>query len=272
MWRTGLFSAPSGASASLFMVGNFVMVHRLRCGVVVLFVALSAVPARAQAPPPPGGAGAAPPVESGRTNLKKVMADSFRLLLIEHATRIAIQGKTRRELDGPFFSDYVRSVRAPQQWNDTDGFLVNYIGHPIHGAAAAFIWVEHSPASRRQEFEMTADYFRSRWAPVIASAVYSLQFEIGPLSEASIGNVGMRPETTGWVDYVITPVGALALMVGEDAFDRVMERIEGRVQNRFARMFLRMLFGPSRAMANFAMGRTPWYRDMRPIDWKPPKR
>jgi len=228
---------------------------------------LAAAPTRAQTPPPSGPSAPAPP-ESSRTNLKKVMTDSFRLLLIEHATRIAIQGKTRRELDGPFFSDYVRSVRAPQQWQDTDGFLVNYVGHPIHGAAAAFIWVEHSPESRQQQFALSADYFRSRWAPVIASAVYSIQFEIGLISEASIGNVGMRPETTGWVDYVMTPVGALGLMVGEDALDRVMARIEARLQNRFGRMILRMVFSPSRAMSNFAMGRAPWHRDMRPIDWK----
>ena len=55
---------------------------------------------------------------------------------------------------------------------------------------------------------------------MVFSAAYSLQFEIGPLSEASIGNVGMRPETTGWVDHVITPMGAFGLIVVEDALDR----------------------------------------------------
>jgi hypothetical protein len=49
------------------------------------------------------------------------------------------------------------------------------------------------------------------------AAGYSLQFEIGPLSEASIGNVGMRPQTTGWVDYVVTPLGAFGLIAAEDA-------------------------------------------------------
>lgn len=59
------------------------------------------------------------------------------------------------------------------------------------------------------------DTYHSGW-----SAAYSLQFEIGPLSEASIGNVGMRPETTGWVDDVVTPLGAFGLIVAEDALDR----------------------------------------------------
>lgn len=203
-----------------------------------------------------------------RTSLKGIFADSFKLLMIEHSTRIAIQSKTRRELGGPFLRDYVRSVKWPQQWEDTDAFIMNYVGHPIHGAAAAFIFIEHSPRSRQQAFGWNADYFHSRWRPVLASAVYSIQFEIGPLSEASIGNVGLRPETTGWVDYVVTPLGALAFLVGEDALDLVMERIEERIRNRFARVMLRMTLGPSRAMSNFAMGRAPWHRDGRPIGWR----
>jgi hypothetical protein len=43
-----------------------------------------------------------------------------------------------------------------------------------------------------------------------------VQFEFGPLSEASIGNVGMRPGTTGWVDHIVTPAGALWFTVAED--------------------------------------------------------
>ena len=39
--------------------------------------------------------------------------DSLRLLLVEHTTRVAFQGKTRRELSGNFFGDYKRSLRIP---------------------------------------------------------------------------------------------------------------------------------------------------------------
>ena len=39
--------------------------------------------------------------------------DSLKLLLIEHGIRIALQEKTRRELGGPFWLDYRRSVRDP---------------------------------------------------------------------------------------------------------------------------------------------------------------
>jgi hypothetical protein len=64
--------------------------------------------------------------------------DSVKLLLIEHTIRIAAQEKTRRELDGPFWPDYRRSLRVPHQWG-ADAWWVNYIGHPIHGASAGFI-------------------------------------------------------------------------------------------------------------------------------------
>ena len=70
-------------------------------------------------------------------------ADSVKLLLIEHTIRIAAQEKTRRELDGPFWSDYRRSLRVPHQWEDSDAWWVNYIGHPIHGASAGYIWLDH---------------------------------------------------------------------------------------------------------------------------------
>ena len=67
-----------------------------------------------------------------------------------------------------------------------------------------------------------------RGAPYIA-----MQFEIGPLGEDSIGNVGMRPETTGWVDHVVTPAGAFGLIVAEDALDPFLVRwIEERTTNR----------------------------------------
>lgn len=47
------------------------------------------------------------------------------------------------------------------------------------------------------------------------------------MSEASLGNVGLRPNTTGWVDHVVTPAGALGFMAAEDALDRyVIVRIE----------------------------------------------
>jgi hypothetical protein len=125
------------------------------------------------------------------TDVLGVFTDSFNLLLIEHAWSIGLQEKTRAELGGNFWLDYHRSVRIPRQWGDTDADWVNYIGHPIHGAAAGYIWLDHEPGAPYR-FSQTQKYWASRARAMAWSAVHSLQFEIGPLSEASIGNVGMR--------------------------------------------------------------------------------
>lgn len=238
---------------------------------LLLAVALVELPGRANAQSLLPSA--VPPIavqkdETLRANVMGAAADSLKLLAVEHITRLALQEKTRRELRGPFWSDYRRSVRMPRRWEDSDGWLVNYVGHPIHGAAAGFVWIEHDPRSRREEFGLNGRYWSTRWRATAWSAGYSLQFEIGPLSEASIGNVGLRPETTGWVDYVVTPIGAFGIVVAEDALDRFFVRwIEEHTSNRLARATLRMVCNPARTLSNLAASRPPWHRDTRSLDW-----
>lgn len=88
--------------------------------------------------------------------------------------------------------------------------------------------------------------------------MYSVQFELGPFSEASIGNVGLRPNTTGWVDHVVTPAGALGIMVAEDALDRylIVVRIESWTENRVVRAIARMVFNPGRTLSKGAHRRS----------------
>lgn len=204
-----------------------------------------------------------PPAPS---TLKGAIADSLRLLMIEHTTRVAFQQKTRRELSGPFFQDYLRSLRIPDTWEDGDSWGVNYIGHPIHGAAAGYIWLDHEDGAHDPDLGFSKAYWSSRARATAWAAVYSFQFEFGPLSEASIGNVGMRPETSGWVDHVVTPAGALGFMVAEDALDRyLIVRIESWTGNRFLRAAARMALNPSRTLSNAAQGRLPWSRPARPL-------
>ena len=194
-----------------------------------------------------------------RSAWKGAMADSIRLLFIEHTTRILFQEKTRRELGGPFFPDYVRSLRVPQTWGDGDRWGVNYVGHPIHGAAAGYIWLDHEPGSHDPSLGFSKAYWASRARASAWAAAYSLQFEIGPLSEASIGNVGMHPGTTGWVDHVMTPIGAFGFMVAEDLIQRhLVTRIESWTDNRLVRAVSRTLLTPSRTLSYAAQGRMPW--------------
>ena len=203
--------------------------------------------------------------DSRRTNVKGAIQDSLRLLLIEHAVRVGTQAKTREGLKGPFFADYNRSVVMPSQWGDGDSWYTNYVGHPGQGAASGFIWLQNS-SDGQMPFALTREYLGSRLRAMAWATGYSVQFEIGPFSEASIGNVGMNRNTAGWVDYIATPAGGFGIMIAEDLLDRfVVQRLEARTDSRVVRGMLRMFLNPSRAAANVAGLRAPWYRIGRPI-------
>ena len=154
------------------------------------------------------------------TGVKGAVSDSIRLLSMQHAVRVGLSSKTRSELGGPFLKDYGSSIRMPRTWGDGDGWVINYLGHPSQGAASGWVWLQNEPGAERQKLGRSRRYWSSRGRALAWSAIYSTQFEIGPYSEASIGNVGLRPETTGWTDYVSTPIGGLAMIVAEDAIDQ----------------------------------------------------
>ena len=226
-------------------------------------LAVSVVPAVAQT----NGELPVANVHGTKVDKTAVFVDSLALLAIEHGIRLALQPKTRDELRGNFWQDYRDSLHWPKRWEDTDPWPVNYLGHPIHGAAAGYLWLEHDPNAPRA-IEFDGHYWASRGRAAAFAAAYSFQFEVGPFSEASIGNVGLRPETAGWVDYVVTPTGAFGLVIAEDVLDRfLVEWAERHTHNRVWRASLRMIFSPSRVMANTAARHLPWYRPDRTLAW-----
>jgi hypothetical protein len=194
-----------------------------------------------------------------------LLKDSLRFLTFEHAYRMT-QPNTRQGFSGPFFEDYFQSVANIHGWHDGDPFATNSIGHPIQGAISGDIWIAHDPRYRRAVFSWSSShYWKSRLRATAFAAAYSLQFEIGPLSEASMGNVQQAPRATGVVDWVITPTVGLGWMVAEDAVDaKLIARWESRTTNRAARIMLRGLLNPSRSMSNLMQIRPPWHRDTRP--------
>ena len=197
---------------------------------------------------------------------KGAFEDSLRVLMVEHAVRVGFQEKTRRELGGPFFGDYLRSLKTPQSWGDGDSWGINYVGHPIHGAAAGYIWLDHEPGAHDPRRGFSKEYWLSRSRALAWATAYSVQFEFGLFSEASIGNVGLQPHTTGWVDHIVTPVGAMGFMVLEDALDHhLIRRIESWSGNRIVRAAARVGLNPSRTLSNAAQGRAPWSRLDRPL-------
>jgi hypothetical protein len=195
---------------------------------------------------------------------------SLLFLGIEHSFRLATEQGTRDELKGPFFRDWFRSVRNLRGWRDGDPFFVNYIGHPMQGAVSGYILIQNDPRGRKLELSDDRKYWRSRFKAFGWNMLYSTQFELGPLSECSIGNVGLKPVHTSrhpqaYVDLVITPVVGTAWLIGEDALDKYVVRpLENRTDSHAARILIRSLFNPARSFANAMRGRWFWHRDDRP--------
>lgn len=209
------------------------------------------------------------PADQTGVQWKPLIAQSLTFLWIEHSFRLLTEQGTRDDLRGPFFKDWFRAVRSTRGWRDGDPFLVNYIGHPMQGAVTGYMYVHNDPKSIRLEADFSKAYFKSRLKAMLFSTVYSTQFELGPISEASIGNVGIRPTHTSnhpaaFVDLVITPTLGTAWMMGEDMLDRyVIKRMEDHVDNRVIRLLVRGFLNPSRSFANVLRGRYPWNRDGR---------
>jgi hypothetical protein len=189
-------------------------------------------------------------------------------LAIQHAFDLT-QEKTSRELKGPFIRDYIRSVSGLGGWSDGGKFFTNYVAHPMGGAVYGFIHVQNDPKGLRREFGRSKKYWVSRLKAMAWSAACSAQFEIGPLSQAAIGNVGLHTPHSGkgkrkmaYIDLVITPTVGTGWLVGEDALDRyVMRRLEKKVSSIFLRNLLRTLLNPMRGAANILRMKMPWHRD-----------
>jgi hypothetical protein len=194
---------------------------------------------------------------------KPALVQSAVFLGLQHSFRFATEPDTRESLRGPFVRDYLRSVGNISGWRDRDPAFVNYVGHPIQGAVSGYIAVQNDPQYRKAEFGMTKQYWASRFRAMAFSAAYSLQFEIGPVSEASLGNVQMERER-GVVDWVVTPTLGTAWMIAEDAVDKyLVRRIEGSTDNAVLRILARGWLNPTRSFSNMLRLKVPWHRDDR---------
>jgi hypothetical protein len=186
------------------------------------------------------------------------------LLMAQHLYRLP-QEWTHSELGGPFWADYVEAVASLRGWNDGDTFATNYIAHPVMGAVTGFIQIQNDPAGRRVQFGKSRAYWRSRGWALAASAIYSVQFELGPISEASIGNVGLQAGRMAYVDLVVTPLVGVGMIIAEDAIDRyLIAKVEKRIGSVQAAL-LRSILNPNRSLANLIRIQAPWKRDARSL-------
>ncbi len=193
---------------------------------------------------------------------------SFAFLAIEHSFRVATEQGTREGFGGSYIGGYAASLGNLHGWADGDPFLVNYIGHPMQGSVAAFIWQHNDRAYRDVVFGKNERYWKAKLRGAAFSYLYSVQFEIGPLSEASIGHIQAQYPEQGFVDHVVTPVIGLGWTIVEDSLDRyVIRNIEAHTTNPYYGALARGL-NPSRAFVNLISGEYPWHREDRPSPFR----
>jgi hypothetical protein len=199
------------------------------------------------------------------------LIESGVFLGFQHGFRM-MQKKTRRELGGPFFRDWKQSVKNLRGWGDGDNIFTNYIAHPGQGAITGRIFINNSDRSKKQEFGKSKKYWESRLKAMAWSAAWSTQFELGPISEASLGNVGLRQKnghsTMAYVDLVMTPITGTGLVIAEDAVDKYFLRnwLEKKTSNKFVIKIFRSLSTPTTSIANMLHLKRPWKRDSRPLN------
>ncbi len=201
---------------------------------------------------------------------KPALIQSGIFLGIQHGFRI-VQDKTRRELGGPFFQDWKNSVKNLRGWDDGNKLFTNYVAHPLQGGFTGRIFINNSDKAKKQELSKSKAYWESRFKAIAWATIWSTQFELGPISEASIGNVGIYDNTgrskLSWGDLIVTPVFGTVVIIGEDAIDKYilknwLERIAGyKITTKIK--ILRSLLTPTTSLANLLRGKVPWKRDNR---------
>ena len=223
-----------------------------------------------------------PPARPDKFNFKGAFWQSFGENMVYHMFRIASDSGMQWNLaHKPFFHDWFVSYKGydMDRWGDGDDFIVNDVGHPLEGAVFARTFLQNSPRSQ-VAIGKNSRYWTSRLKATAWSAVWSVQLEIGPLSETSVGNQGgftyvpncgiysycrdnpkfHKPETnnTGWTDFVVTPLVGTAWVIGEDTIDKYIAAPIAVNHRIIGGRILRSALEPSRSFAAIFAGKFPW--------------
>jgi hypothetical protein len=219
----------------------------------------------------PFGGGVSPPAlirpsdtpPSG-VHWKELMKGSLFYLGSMHSFRIVTEAGTREGLHNSLIGGYFKALGAMHGWSDGDGYFENYLGHPIEGAVSGYMWIHNDPRYRRVQFGADRNYWMSRLRAYAFAWAFSEQFEIGPISEASIGQIQRYCCAYGFVDHVITPNGGMVWMVAGDAIDRyVTVPLENHTHKAAVRALARSVLNPPQSFANLMMLQYPWHRENR---------
>ena len=194
---------------------------------------------------------------------KTAFAESLLFTGIQHTFNLATEAGTRDALYGPWLKDYLRSVSELRGWSDSDKFMAPYAAHPIAGSVYSFIERQNDPKFRYIQWGDGREYWISLLRSMAWTAVWHTQWKIGPISEASIGNV-MLHASPGFITLVDTPTLGFVVTMTEDIADRyVIMGIENRTANRVLLILARGFLNPGRSFANMMAFELPWHRDTR---------
>jgi hypothetical protein len=231
---------------------------------------------------PAKGPVVAEPRHSGGIHWGPLLREWLTFVAIEQTERVIKESKTRSQLGGPFIRDWFDTVSVYHfdNWNDGGKVFTSYIAHPAMGATTQAIFWQNNDHVRFAEQDFKSPAYRKALLQAFAlAAADAVIWKVGPLSESSIGNVGLPVhwwdkdckalhipcvDRTGVSDMVMNEVGGTAMTVGFQWLDKHLQRrIEGRFQNRYFINTTRMLTYPPQCLANIVRFRAPWYRDNR---------
>jgi hypothetical protein len=225
----------------------------------------------------------AEPKRSGGIHWGPLIREWWLWIAIEQAERIVKEPKTRDQLSGPFFRDWFDTVSVYHfdNWNDGGKVITSYFAHPAQGSIAEAIFWQNNDRVRFSEQDFHSKAYRHALLQAFAFAtIDAVLWKVGPLSESSIGNVGLPVQwwdkdckalhlpcvdRTGMSDMVMNEVAGTAMTIGFQWLDKhVQKRIEERVENRFVIYSMRIVTNPTQSVANLVRFRRPWFRDNRP--------
>lgn len=187
-----------------------------------------------------------------------LLSQSLLFSVFQHSVRLGFEdGPWEETLEGPFWEDWINSVKGLCCWDDGDRNTTNYIFHPLLGSEAAMIFANNHRASR-----LTAPgakgYWNAKFKQGLFAFAYSTYFELGPvLSETALGNVGLDPAEQTYLDLVITPLAGTLLSAGEDFMRLYLIEPVNR-KNHFWGATLALFLNPARTFSNLLAFKTPW--------------
>jgi len=187
----------------------------------------------------------------GGIDWRPVLSESLLFLTAQHLARFT-EDRTASRLGGPFVNDWFDSVRSLNRFSDGGKITTNWVAHPMMGSVTTHILGQNDPEYLANKIGSGNGYWRAKGKQFLFATAYSIQFEIGPLSESSLGNIHQAS-----IDLWLTSTLGTVWSVGEDlAAQSVIRPL--RAKHPIWANTLTVLLNPTRAFANVMAFKRPW--------------